>query len=105
VYDPCPVGFSVPQFSAFSALSTTSFPKATVDGVEGRMYRNTFFLPFVPVFQLSIQMPAWPRYWAATVYTYDKAYALVFNSSYANSSSNVSGYSYFSCPVRPLVNY
>ena len=107
VYDPSPVGFSVPQFSAFSALNTTTFPKATLDGVEGRMYKSTFFLPLVPIVQYDIQMPAWPRYWAATAKNYAHAYALVFNNHQYNgmTSSNDYGYTYYSCPIRPQVNY
>ena len=47
IYDPCPTGYKVPIWSAFAGFNTSNMVLTTVDGVNGRMYGDNLFFPFI----------------------------------------------------------
>ncbi len=45
LFDPCPVGFHLPPFEAFSVFTASNFIWSTEDGVGGRKYGENLFFP------------------------------------------------------------
>ena len=105
IYDPSPVGYSIPPRAAYSTFSSSNFVPTTVNGTPGRMFNGTLFFPeagYRSSFD-DIRFD-YAKYWSATMEAlcgdYREAYSLSYTPefTYVLTASDPDAL----LPVRPV---
>lgn len=105
IYDPSPVGYTVPPRASYNTFDDSNFLVNYVDGDFGRTYNGNLFFPSSGYYAGSGKfLYDYALYWSATMESicldYREAYSLAYTSDYPYVYKS-SG-THFGLPVRPV---
>lgn len=105
IYDPSPVGYTVPPRAAYSGFNSSNFLNETIDGDTGRTYNGNLFFPNVGYYAGSGKyLYDFAKYWSASTEglcgDYREEYVLSFTSDYPYTLSSAG--QQMGLPIRPV---
>ena len=104
IYDPSPVGYSIPPRGAYSGFNDSSLlPGTDAEGTPGRYYGGTIFLPEAG-YRNSAPQFDYARYWSANMENIAGDYRNGYNLSFTDYHVYPFGDAgtYCAIPVRPV---